>query len=106
MSTRAALSAILLLSASVSVSAMAQVISPGSGGQVGGGSDNPPTGAASTHTPGTPGASDTPGAFQARRPDDGSPTGLTPADIRALKKEAKKASANSAPSAKSSAPSK
>jgi hypothetical protein len=56
-----------------------------------------PSGAAITHTPGTPGASDTPGALQASRPDDSGPTTLSPADIRALKKQARKASESSAP---------
>jgi hypothetical protein len=85
------------LAALLSFSAFAQVASPGGGGDTGGPNAAAPSGAAITHTPGTPGASDTPGALQASHATDSAPAGLSPADIRALKKQARKASESSAP---------
>ena len=56
-----------------------------------------PSGAATTHTPGTPGASDTPGAFQLDHTRRTAPEGLTPGEIRTLRKKARKAPTSSAP---------
>jgi hypothetical protein len=80
-----------------SLSAWAQVASPGGGGAIGGPNATAPSGAAITHTPGTPGASDTPGALQSSHANGSAPVSLSRADIRALKKQARKASDSSAP---------
>jgi hypothetical protein len=79
----------------LSASAWAQVAPPGSGGDIGGPNAAAPSGAATTHTPGTPGASDTPGALQSNHVDGGSSP--SPAEIRRLKKQARKAAHSSAP---------
>ena len=78
------------------VSAWAQVAPPGSGGDIGGPNAAAPSGAATTHTPGTPGASDTPGALQSNHVEGSAPSA---ADIRKLKKQASKAARSSAPAA-------
>lgn len=88
--------ATLTLAALLSVSAWAQVAPPGSGGAIGGPNAAAPSGAATTHTPGTPGASDTPGALQSNHVDGSTPS---PAEIRKLKKQARKAARSSAPAA-------
>jgi hypothetical protein len=94
MCKRIALIATVPLAALLCVSAWAQTPSPSGGGGTGGPNAAAPSGAAITHTPGTPGASDTPGALQASH--DSAPASLSPADIRKLKKQARKASDSSA----------
>ena len=91
--------AALPLAGLLCLSAWAQVPSPstGTGGAIGGPNAGAPSGAATTHTPGTPGASDTPAALQASHANDSAPTGLSPAEIRKLKKQARKAADSSAP---------
>jgi hypothetical protein len=86
--------ATLTLAGLLSASAWAQVAPPGSGGAIGGPNAAAPSGAATTHTPGTPGASDTPGALQSNHVDGTAPS---PAEIRKLKKQARKAARSSAP---------
>lgn len=70
-----------------------------------------PSAAATTRTPGTPGASDTPGASQASSSDNSVAVGSSPRQISALKKQAAKdsrrnaaAAANAAKSASSAPP--
>ena len=95
------------LAGSLSSGAWAQGAAPGGAGQIGGANGAGPSGAAITHTPGTPGASDTPGALQSDHSGDSSPDSLSPSEIRKLKKQAKKAAESSAPisdTAKSPAP--
>jgi len=89
--------ATMSLAGLLSLSAWAQVASPGGGGAIGGPNATAPSGAAITHTPGTPGASDTPGALQSSHTNDSASTTLSAADIRKLKKQARKASDSSAP---------
>ena len=89
--------AALLLAGLLSLSAWAQVPAPSGGGALGGPNAGAPSGAATTHTPGTPGASDTPAALQSSHANDSAPAGLSRADIRKLKKQARKASDSSAP---------
>ena len=81
----------------LSLSAWAQVPAASGGGAIGGPNAGAPSGAATTHTPGTPGASDTPAALQASHAGDSAPAALSPAEIRKLKKQAQKASDSSAP---------
>jgi len=97
MGRRIAVIATVPLAALLSLSAGAQTPTPSGGGGIGGPNAAAPSGAAITHTPGTPGASDTPGALQAGHASDSAPSGLSPADIRKLKKQAQKASDSSAP---------
>jgi hypothetical protein len=93
--------ATMSLAGLLSLSAWAQVASPGGGGAMGGPNATAPSGAAITHTPGTPGASDTPAALQSSHVSDSAPT-LSPAELRKLKKQARKASDSSAPLADTS----
>jgi hypothetical protein len=88
--------ATISLAGLLSLTAWAQGAPPGADG-TGGPNAAAPSGAAITHTPGTPGASDTPGALQSSHANGPAPTSLSPADIRALKKQARKASDSSAP---------
>ncbi len=76
---------------------LAGLLSLSAWAQAGGPNAALPSGAAITHTPGTPGASDTPGALQSGNPHDSAPAGLSPGEIRALKKQARKAAESSAP---------
>jgi hypothetical protein len=87
--------AALAVAGLLSAGAWAQVAPPGSGGDIGGPNAAAPSGAATTHTPGTPGASDTPGALQSNHVDGGSSP--SPAELRKLKKQARKAASSSAP---------
>lgn len=88
--------AAVLLAGLGCLSARAQVPTPSGADGLGGPNAAAPSGAATTHTPGTPGASDTPGALQAGHSEASAPGTLTPSDVRRLKKEARKA-ASSAP---------
>jgi hypothetical protein len=94
--------ATMSLAGLLSLNAWAQVASPGGSGAMGGPNATAPSGAAITHTPGTPGASDTPGALQSSHANDSAPITLSPADIRKLKKQARKGSDSSAPLADTS----
>ena len=91
-----------LLSGVLSMSVWSQATAPSGGAD--GINSVPPAAAATVRTPGTPGASDTPGAVQVR-PNNSLPADNTsPAAIRALKKEASKVPKSSAPAADTAKP--
>ncbi|HTV80178.1 MAG TPA: hypothetical protein VMF03_18140 [Steroidobacteraceae bacterium] len=89
----------------VAVLSLAVLFSVAAWGQVTSGGDtvNPnrvlPSEAATVRTPGTPGATDTPGALQEGKKDAPAVHNPTPREIRAMKKQARKAS-SSAPASK------
>ena len=97
MSRRTTSIATLSIAGLLSLSAWAQTPSSSGGGTIGGPKAAAPTGAATTHPPGTPGASDTPGTLQTSHPDTTGPANPSPADIRKIKKQARKAAHSSSP---------
>jgi hypothetical protein len=78
----------------LSLNAGAQTPPQTGAGSIGGPNAATPSGAAMTHTPGTPGASDTPAALQSSHPDSSSAATPSPAQLRKLKKQAAKASSS------------
>jgi hypothetical protein len=85
----------LPLAALLSMSAWAQLASPGGGGSAGGPNGISPSAAATVRTPGTPGAADTPGALQASSHNN-LPAASSSPTVAALKKQASKDSRNNA----------
>jgi hypothetical protein len=96
--TRTIWMAILPVAALICMNAWGQV-SPDDGGHAGGPNAPAPSEAATARTPGTPGASDTPGVFQAGSSDNSAAVSSSPRKISALKKQAAKDSRKNAAAA-------
>lgn len=96
MQTRPLSLAALSLAAVLSVSAWAQGTVPGAGGNPVGPNGVSPSEAATEKTPGTPGAADTPGEFQAPNTSKNLPPASSDRAVAKLKKQADKASRKNA----------
>jgi hypothetical protein len=96
--TRTVWLAALPVAALICMSAWGQT-SPGGGGNTGGSNAPAPSGAATTRTPGTPGAADSTGTLQASAGDNASVLDPSPRKVAALKKQAAKESRKNAAAA-------